>query len=71
MHTRHMTMANTNRPIGACFSVFDVRLGEALPCGIREGDAEAENGFLQRGDAAPGLGISVTDTHIHNVEIIE
>ena len=51
--------------------VFDVEVGNELFYYIFEGDAEAENGFLQLDDNTPGLGITISDKHIQNFEIVE
>jgi hypothetical protein len=64
-------MANTNCPISEYFPVFDVEVGNELFYYIFEGDAEAVDGFLQLDEETPGLGISITDTHLKHFEIIE
>jgi len=71
MHNYHLTMANTNCPISEYFPVFDVEVGNELFYYIFEGDAEAENGYLQLDDSIPGLGISITDKHLQHFEITE
>ena len=38
---------------------------------IFDGDAEAKDGYLQLSDDTPGLGISITDKHLANFEIVE
>jgi L-alanine-DL-glutamate epimerase-like enolase superfamily enzyme len=71
MHNYHLTMANTNCPISEYFPVFDVEVGNELFYYIFKGDPEAKDGFLQLEDDLPGLGIEITDEHVHNFEIIE
>ncbi|MEM1398872.1 MAG: L-rhamnonate dehydratase [Pseudomonadota bacterium] len=71
MHNYHLTMANANCPISEYFPVFDVEVGNELFYYIFDGDAEAENGFLELDEETPGLGISISDKHIHNFEISE
>lgn len=71
MHNYHLTMANTNCPISEYFPVFDVEVGNELFYYIFEGDAQAEDGYLQLSDDVPGLGISITDKHLKHFEITE
>ena len=71
MHNYHLTMANANCPISEYFPVFDVEVGNELFYYIFEGDAEAEDGYLQLDDETPGLGIKITDKHAKHLEIVE
>ncbi len=71
MHNYHLTMANVNCPISEYFPVFDVEVGNELFYYIFKGDPDAVDGFLQLDDDLPGLGIEITDEHIHNFEIME
>ena len=71
MHNFHLTMANVNCPISEYFPVFDVEVGNELFYYIFKGDPDAVDGFLQLDDDLPGLGIEITDEHIHNFEIME
>jgi L-alanine-DL-glutamate epimerase-like enolase superfamily enzyme len=71
MHNYHLTMANTNCMISEYFPVFDVEVGNELFYYIFEGDPEAKDGYLQLDDDVPGLGITITDKHLENFEIIE
>ena len=71
MHNYHLTMANVNCPISEYFPVFDVEVGNELFYYIFEGDAEANDGFLQLDDNLPGLGISITDKHLEHFDIEE
>jgi L-rhamnonate dehydratase len=71
MHNYHLTMSNINCPISEYFPVFDVEVGNELFYYIFDGDAEAKDGYLQLSDDTPGLGISITDKHLANFEIIE
>ena len=71
-HNYHLTMAGgPNMPMAEYFPVFDVEVGNELFYYIFEGDPEAEDGFLQLDDETPGLGISITDAHVHHFEIEE
>ena len=71
MHNYHLTMSNINCPISEYFPVFDVEVGNELFYYIFGGDAEAKDGYLQLSDDTPGLGISITDKHLANFEIVE
>ena len=71
MHNYHLSMANANCPIAEYFPVFDVEVGNELFYYIFEGDPEAKDGFLQLDDDMPGLGISISDRHLHNFRIEE
>jgi L-rhamnonate dehydratase len=71
MHNYHLTMANVNCPISEYFPVFDVEVGNELFYYIFKGDPDAVDGYLQLDDDLPGLGIEITNEHMHNFEIIE
>ena len=71
MHNYHLTMANVNCPISEYFPVFDVEVGNELFYYIFKGDPDAVDGFLQLDDGLPGLGIEISDEHIHNFDIQE
>ena len=71
MHNYHLTMANVNCPISEYFPVSDVEVGNELFYYIFKGDPDTVDGFLQLDDDLPGLGIEITDEHIHNFEIME
>ncbi|MBO54958.1 MAG: L-rhamnonate dehydratase [Dehalococcoidia bacterium] len=71
MHNYHMTMSNTNCPISEYFPVYDVEIGNELFYYIFEGDPDAIDGYLQLEESVSGLGISISDKHLGNFEIIE
>lgn len=71
MHNYHLTMANVNCPISEYFPVFDVEVGNELFYYIFEGDPDAHDGYLQLSDDVPGLGISISNKHLHNFEVVE
>jgi L-alanine-DL-glutamate epimerase-like enolase superfamily enzyme len=70
-HNYHLTMANANCPLSEFFPVHDVEIGNELFYYIFSGDPEAKDGFLDLDDAKPGLGIEITDAHLHNFEIMD
>ena len=71
MHNYHLTMSNINCPISEYFPVFDVEVGNEIFYYILHADAQAKDGYLQLSDDTPGLGISITDKHLANFEIVE
>jgi L-rhamnonate dehydratase len=71
MHNYHLTMANVNCPISEYFPIFDVEVGNELFYYIFEGDPVAIDGFLDLDDNIPGLGITISDKHLHNFDILE
>ncbi len=71
MHNYHLTMANLNCPISEYFPVFDVEVGNELFYYIFDGEPVAKDGYLQLDDDMPGLGISISDTHLSNFEVME
>jgi len=71
MHNYHLTMANVNCPISEYFPIFDVEVGNELFYYIFEGDPVAVDGYLDLDDNIPGLGITISDKHLHNFDILE
>lgn len=71
MHNYHMTMANVNCPISEYFPVHDVEVGNELFYYVFDGDPAAKNGFLQLDDTLPGLGLTISDKHLHDFDIEE
>ena len=70
MHNYHLTMANINCPISEYFPVFDVEVGNELFYYIFEGDVDAVDGYIDLADDVPGLGISISDKHAANFDIV-
>ena len=71
MHNYHLTMANFNCPMSEYFPVHDVEVGNELFYYIFEGDPTPVDGFLQLDDNLPGLGIRISDAHLHCFDITE
>ncbi len=71
MHNYHLTMSSLNCPISEYFPVHDVEVGNELFYYIFEGDPAANQGCLDLDDNTPGLGLSISDAHIHNFRITE
>jgi L-alanine-DL-glutamate epimerase-like enolase superfamily enzyme len=70
MHNYHLTMASTASPMSEFFPVFDVEVGNELFYYIFEGEPRPEKGYLQLSDDTPGLGITLSDKHLADFNII-
>ena len=71
MHNYHLSMANLNCPISEFFPVNDIEVGNELFYYIFDGDPEPENGFINLSDTVPGLGLSISEQHMDDFEILE
>lgn len=71
MHNYHLTMANLNCPISEFFPVHDVEIGNELFYYIFDGDPVPQGGFIDLSDDLPGLGLKISDRHMHDFEITE
>ena len=71
MHNYHLTMASVASPMAEFFPVFDVEVGNELFYYIFEGEPQPVDGFLQLDDAAPGLGLRLSDEHLSDFNIVE
>ncbi len=71
MHNYHLTMANLNCPISEFFPVHDVEIGNELFYYIFEGDPVPQDGSIDLSDDTPGLGLKISDKHMHDFEITE
>ena len=71
MHNYHLTMANANCMISEYFPVFNVEVGNELFYYIFEGDPDAVDGYLQLDDTLAGLGLTISDEHLANFDILE
>jgi L-rhamnonate dehydratase len=71
MHNYHLTMANLNCPISEFFPVHDVEVGNELFYYIFKGDPEPTNGFIDLSDTEPGLGLTISEEHINDFNILE
>ncbi len=57
--------------IAEYFPVFDVEVGNELFYYIFEGDPDAVDGYLDLDGNLPGLGISISDKHLKDFEVVE
>jgi hypothetical protein len=64
-------MSTIASPMSEFFPVFDVEVGNELFYYIFEGEPQPENGYLQLSDETPGLGITLSDKHLADFDIIE
>ncbi len=71
MHNYHLTMANFNCPISEFFPVHDVEIGNELFYYIFEGDPAPVDGFIDLDDEVPGLGLRISDKHLHDFAVTE
>ncbi len=71
MHNYHLSMASVNCPISEYFPVFGVELGNELFYYLFEGDPVAENGCIDLKDDVPGFGITLSEKHIKDFDVIE
>jgi hypothetical protein len=51
--------------------VFDVEVGNELFYYVFKGEPQPVKGFLQLDDNLPGLGIEISEEHLHDFNIIE
>lgn len=71
MHNYHLTMSSTASPLAEFFPVHDVEVGNELFYYLFDGEPQPENGFLQLKNDRPGLGITISDRHMHDFTVIE
>lgn len=71
MHNYHLTMASTASPMAEFFPVHDVEVGNELFYYLFEGDPIPRDGYLQLDDERPGLGLTLSDKHLHEFNIVE
>jgi L-alanine-DL-glutamate epimerase-like enolase superfamily enzyme len=71
MHNYHLTIANLNCPIFEFFAVHDVEVGNELFYYIFDGDPEPADGHINLSDTIPGLGLSLSDRHLDDFNILE
>lgn len=71
MHNYHLTMSSVNCPMSEYFPKFDVEVGNELFYYIFEGDPVAKDGFIQLDDNVSGLGLTLSEKHLSDFDIIE
>ncbi|MEK9760861.1 MAG: L-rhamnonate dehydratase, partial [Candidatus Puniceispirillum sp.] len=53
------------------FPVHDVEVGNELFYYIFKGDPEPTNGFIDLSDTEPGLGLTISEEHMNDFNILE
>ena len=71
MHNYHLTMANLNCPMSEFFPVNEVEVGNELFYYLFEGDPLPKDGSIDLRDDVPGLGISLSATHLGSFQIVD
>lgn len=71
MHNYHLTMSTLASPMSEYFPVHDVEVGNELFYYIFEGDPAPVNGFIDLDEKLPGLGLTLSDKHLDQFDIIE
>ncbi|BDU36226.1 L-rhamnonate dehydratase [Vibrio nigripulchritudo] len=71
MHNYHLTMSTLASPMSEYFPVHDVEIGNELFYYIFEGDPTPVNGTIDLDENTPGLGLSISDKHLDQFNVIE
>src|SRR5579871_6122047 len=71
MHNYHLVMASFNSPMAEYFPVVDVEVGNELFWYIFGGEPKAINGSIDLDDNRPGLGLTINEPGLKQLEIIE
>ncbi|PKF80982.1 L-rhamnonate dehydratase [Vibrio sp. vnigr-6D03] len=71
MHNYHLTMSTLASPMSEYFPVHDVEIGNELFYYIFEGDPSPVNGHIDLDESTPGLGLSISEKHLKQFNVIE
>lgn len=71
MHNYHLTMSTLASPMSEYFPVHDVEIGNELFYYIFEGDPSPVNGHIDLDENTPGLGLSISEKHLKQFNVIE
>lgn len=71
MHNYHLTMSTLASPMSEYFPVHDVEIGNELFYYIFEGDPSPLNGHIDLDESTPGLGLSISEKHLKQFNVIE
>ncbi|WP_104400466.1 L-rhamnonate dehydratase [Vibrio penaeicida] len=71
MHNYHLTMSTLASPMSEYFPVHDVEIGNELFYYIFDGDPSPVNGHIDLDENTPGLGLSISEKHLHQFNVIE
>lgn len=70
MHNYHLVMSDLNCPMAEYFPVHGVEVGNELFHYLFDGEPEPSDGFIRLEDDVPGLGVSVSDRHAADFEVV-
>ncbi len=70
MHNYHLVMSSVISPMAEFFPKHPVEVGNELFWYIFDGEPVAENGFLQLNDNVAGMGVTLSEAHLSDFNII-
>lgn len=71
MHNLHVVMSSFASPMAEYFPQTEIEVGNEMFWYIFNGEAIAENGFLQLDDNKPGVGLTLKNDYLDQFKIIE
>jgi L-alanine-DL-glutamate epimerase-like enolase superfamily enzyme len=71
MHNLHVVMSSFASPMAEYFPQTEIEVGNEMFWYIFDGEAIAENGFLQLDDNKPGVGLTLKTDYLDQFKIIE
>ncbi len=71
MHNYHVTMSSLNCPMAEYFPITEVEVGNELFWYIFDGEPEAKGGYIELDEKTPGLGLTLSEKHLKNFQILE
>lgn len=71
MHNLHVVMSSFASPMAEYFPQTEIEVGNEMFWYIFDGEAIAENGFLQLDDKKPGVGLTLKKDSLNQFKIIE
>ncbi|MEO6001402.1 MAG: enolase C-terminal domain-like protein [Chitinophagaceae bacterium] len=71
MHNLHVVMSSFASPMAEYFPQTEIEVGNEMFWYIFDGEAIAENGFLQLDDKKPGVGLTLKTEYLDQFKIVE
>ncbi|MGI8635506.1 MAG: enolase C-terminal domain-like protein [Segetibacter sp.] len=71
MHNLHVVMSSFASPMAEYFPQTEIEVGNEMFWYIFDGEAIAENGFLQLDDNKPGVGLTLKTDYLDQFKIVE
>ena len=71
MHNLHVVMSSFASPMAEYFPQTEIEVGNEMFWYIFNGEAVAENGFLQLDDNKPGVGLTLKEDYVDQFKIIQ